>query len=83
METVGSSQAQTRLARLLKRVEHGESFTITRRGKPIATLVPVRLTTKRASVGEVIARMARLQDEEGPTLGSTRSVRALMNVGRL
>lgn len=41
MDTVGASEAKTHLARLLDRVVCGETVTITRRGRPVARLVPV------------------------------------------
>ena len=40
MDTVGAFEAKTHLSALLERVGQGESFTITRHGKPIARLVP-------------------------------------------
>jgi prevent-host-death family protein len=42
MINVGSFEAKTHLPRLLKDVEGGQTITITRRGRPIARLVPVR-----------------------------------------
>jgi prevent-host-death family protein len=42
LEKVGSYDAKTRLPEILRRVEAGESFTITNRGKPIADLIPSR-----------------------------------------
>jgi len=39
--TIGAYEAKTHLPRLLDRVERGESLTITRRGRPVARLVPV------------------------------------------
>ena len=41
MESFGVYEAKTHLARLLERVRHGESLTITRHGAPVARLVPV------------------------------------------
>ena len=41
MPTIGSYEAKTRLPELLRRVEQGEQFTITRRGVPIARIVSV------------------------------------------
>ena len=41
MATVGSHEAKTHLPALLERVRQGEKITITRRGVPIAMLVPV------------------------------------------
>jgi prevent-host-death family protein len=40
VSTIGSFEAKTHFAELLKRAERGEEITITRRGKPVARLVP-------------------------------------------
>ena len=40
METIGAFEAKTHLSALLDRAAQGESFTITKRGKPVATLGP-------------------------------------------
>ena len=37
---VGAFEAKNRLSALLEKVEHGEEVVITRRGKPVARLVP-------------------------------------------
>lgn len=42
LEEVGSYDAKTKLPEILRRVEAGESFTITNRGKPVADLIPSR-----------------------------------------
>jgi prevent-host-death family protein len=39
-EEIGSYDAKTKLPEILRRVESGEAFTITNRGKAIADLVP-------------------------------------------
>lgn len=39
---IGSYEAKTKLPEILRRVEAGESFTITNRGKPVADVVPSR-----------------------------------------
>ncbi len=41
MRTVGSHEAKTHLARLLDQVAQGAEITITKRGKPVARLVPI------------------------------------------
>ena len=46
LEKVGSYDAKTKLPEILRRVEAGESFTITNRGKPIADLIPSRSTSQ-------------------------------------
>lgn len=45
-EEIGSYDAMTKLPEILRRVEAGESFTITNRGKPIAEIVPSRATSR-------------------------------------
>ena len=40
MITVGAFEAKTKLSELLNRVEEGEEVVVTRRGRPIARLVP-------------------------------------------
>jgi prevent-host-death family protein len=41
MATVGAFEAKTKFSELLQRAERGEEITITRRGKPVATLVKI------------------------------------------
>ena len=55
MRTVGSFEAKTHLSELLASVERGEEIVITRRGTPVARLVPM------AEVGERAAALASLQ----------------------
>ena len=42
MPEIGAFEAKTRLPQLLRRVEAGERFVITRHGRPLAELVPFR-----------------------------------------
>jgi prevent-host-death family protein len=58
MESIGAYEAKTHLPRLLDRVAHGERITITKHGVPVAILVPVGPTAKRA-VSEVIEEIKR------------------------
>ncbi len=41
-EQVSAFDAKTHLSALIRKVEDGQSFTITRRGTPVAHLEPVR-----------------------------------------
>lgn len=43
LEEIGSYDAKTKLPEILRRVQQGESFTITKRGKAVADLVPSRI----------------------------------------
>lgn len=42
MSEVGAFEAKTNLPRLLKRVQAGERFVITRHNRPVAELIPFR-----------------------------------------
>lgn len=72
MRTVSLMTANQNFSRLIKEVEQGEGFLITRRGRPIAKLVPH--TTDRTADPEWAAAyrrmMARL--DEGASLGGLR-----------
>jgi prevent-host-death family protein len=82
MHTVGSYEAKTHLPQLLERVEHGETITITRHGKPVARLVPAVDSTPRPDVAATIAAMQAFQEQEGPTLGGKITIRDLIDEGR-
>lgn len=51
---IGAFEAKTKLAEILKRVENGERITITRRGAPIAEIVPAAKTHDRKSLRAAI-----------------------------
>ena len=46
MREIGSYDAKTKLPEILRRVEAGESFTITNRGRPVADVVPSSTTNR-------------------------------------
>lgn len=83
MATVGSFEAKTKLAELLDRVEAGETVTITRRGKPVAKLVPATVdederARRRALIEEIKRR--RVAWDKGAKPGST--IPELIKAGR-
>jgi len=73
MKSVGSDEARTHFSRLLGRAEKGESITITRRGRPIARLIPAP-PREGVDVHRVIAAFQAYSRRQGRTLGglSTR-----------
>jgi len=81
MKTVGSYEAKTHLPRLLSQVENGETITITKRGKPVAMLVPAQQTPCR-DVKAVIEEMLAYRDQHGPVLGDDLTVREMIEEGR-
>ncbi|QGK68448.1 type II toxin-antitoxin system prevent-host-death family antitoxin [Allosaccharopolyspora coralli] len=60
MTVIGQRELRNDNAEIVRRVEAGESFTVTRNGKPVADLVPHRPSTKRRSIptAEVAALLA-------------------------
>jgi prevent-host-death family protein len=54
MDRVGAYEAKAKFSELLRRVEKGERFIITKHGVPVAVLEPVS-NDKRRDVKQVIA----------------------------
>lgn len=48
MDKIGASEAKIHFSRLLDRVEHEETLTISRHGKPVAQLIPFNTNGKHA-----------------------------------
>jgi len=78
MTTVGSFEAKTHLAALLDRVEKGESIEITRRGVPVARLVPAG-SSERPDLAALAQEIRELR--KGQLLRGL-SIRKLIEEGR-
>ncbi len=78
MSKVGSYEAKTHLPQLLNRVQQGEEITITRRGVPIAKLVPVNRTSRK-EIQEAIEEIRSLR--KGFTTGGI-SIKEMIEQGR-
>jgi prevent-host-death family protein len=63
MEEVGSYQARINFGELLRRVENGEEFLVTMRGKPIASLTGVSSRQTPRSVVDILSDFRRLRRE--------------------
>ncbi|VAW62742.1 hypothetical protein MNBD_GAMMA09-1685 [hydrothermal vent metagenome] len=65
---IGSYDAKTKLPEILRRVERGEAFTITNRGKPVADLIPSKSgdhAKTEAAVSNILkAKKHRVSDQE-------------------
>ncbi len=62
MERVGIHEAKSRLSELIERAQTGKEVTITRHGKAVAKLVPVRARrgkAERAAAFDAIAAFAK------------------------
>jgi prevent-host-death family protein len=53
---IGAFEAKTRLSEILRKVEGGERFTVTVRGRPVANIVPAQDRTS-ISRKEALARL--------------------------
>jgi len=74
---IGSYDAKTKLPEILRRVEAGESFTITNRGKPVAELIPTRAGEER-QVETAIANILKAKKH----VVSAEDLAELKNLGR-
>ncbi len=65
---IGSYDAKTKLPEILRLVATGESFTITKRGKPIADLIPSRASDQikaASAISNILkAKKHSVSDEE-------------------
>jgi len=78
---VGSFEAKTHFSELLERAEHGEEIVITRRGKPVARLVPMA-EPKRKDVREILERMRKRAKTTGIKRFDWKEWKKYVNEGR-
>lgn len=78
MSEIGASDAKTHLPQLLRRVQQGERFVITRHSRPVAELIPFR-QRDRDRIRAAIDRLAAFQRTHSLRV---LSVRELIEDGR-
>jgi prevent-host-death family protein len=78
---IGIFEAKTKLSEILRKVDQGERFTITVRGRAVASLVPVQRSTSLRSPEEIEAAYQRLRN---PIIRgiSHEEIRAAIEEGR-
>lgn len=79
MRAVGAYEAKTHLPRLLDEVAAGATIVITKRGVPVARLVPAM--EPRPDTGAVIDAWREYRERRNITLGGA-SIRELIEEGR-
>jgi len=79
MREVGAFEAKNTLGGLLDCVEKGEEILITRRGKPVARLVPPQPVFDREKARQAVKNI--LARRIGVTLGGLK-IKDLINEGR-
>jgi prevent-host-death family protein len=68
---IGAFDAKTKLSEILRKVDQGERFTITVRGRPVANLVPVapdRSAQKVAAAVKGLLDFPRIEGVPGDTV---------------
>lgn len=76
-DEIGSFEAKTRLAELLRETEKGRSFVILRRGKAVARLVPMSLEDD-TSFDDIREEFRKIRKSAKPGPG----IRELIEEGR-
>lgn len=79
MREIGAFEAKNKFGTLLDWVERGEEVVITRRGKPVARLVPSASGFDRAKAAQAVTDI--LARRVGVTLGGLK-IKDLVNEGR-
>lgn len=59
--TIGAFDAKTHLSDLLAKTEQGQEFTITKRGKPVAKLVPISDKTDQQELDSVLKELREIR----------------------
>ncbi len=79
---VGIAEAKDRLSELVDRVERGEPVTITRHGKPVANITPVRTRPTRAELERLFREVE--EDKKGyPPISRDDIVEAIRSGRRM
>lgn len=63
---INMHEAKTHLSRIVERVEAGEEIIISRAGKPVAKVVPIRTTGPRREPGSLRGRIHLADDFDAP-----------------
>lgn len=82
MSEIGLFEAKNKLSALVDRVEKGEEITITRRGTPVAKLVPLNPGFDREKARAAAAGLIELRAKlKGPPL-TWAEIKAMRDEGR-
>lgn len=79
MTEIGVHEAKTHLSKFLKRVENGESFSITNKGRVVAVMIPP-CDVKQVKTNDAYDRLIALRQKS--PIGTVREVMDWKNEGR-
>jgi len=74
--TVSAFDAKTHLSRLLREVQDGSSITITKRGKPVARLVPVIDGRRKITNEEILRQFDEIRKKSGRKVNINKYIEA-------
>ena len=57
---IGTFEAKTHFSQIIEKVEHGEDYVITRRGKPVAKIIPFYQEISFKEAAEQLSEMRKL-----------------------
>ena len=77
-KNVGAFNAKTHLSQLLMEVQNGVEIVITKRGKPVARLIPYREDTKRMNTKEIVDKFDIIRS----SIKSKVNIKNYINEGR-
>jgi len=63
MKTVTAADANRQFSSVMREVAHGEIFTVVSRGKPVATITPIKPADTRRNAAKAVL-LARLRAQE-------------------
>lgn len=81
MKTVAVFEAKSRLSEILSAVEHGEEYTVTKRGAPIARIIPA-CQVDPASMAEAEELVAQIKASRKGSILSEKEYREAVEEGR-
>jgi prevent-host-death family protein len=75
---IGSFEAKTHLSGLIDEVQSGAEYIITKRGKPVARLIPYRIADESSTLSEIIDSF----DEIRKSVHGSTDIKSYINEGR-
>ena len=77
LKEIGAYDAKTKLPEILRKVDAGQSFTITKRGRPIADIIP----TRSSAYAKTLASIDSILKNKGVSV-SDQSLKEMIEDGR-
>jgi prevent-host-death family protein len=72
--TVGAYEAKTKFSELIARAEKGESFVVTKNGRPVARITPI-MAFDREKARRAVEALRELRARQGPPVSEEEAQR--------